>query len=336
MFYIINTSIYYSSTASLFRLRKEDDKMKIKERWVVTELKDEKNPDKVYYVSDMGRIMTKDLSRKKKRRIEFDPAKSKATYVKEGYKYHVQRRPIKVRKLVYYSFNSIPLDERRTIVSKDGNVFNVRLDNLEDRSKINRIYDEINLGCIENRVRIRWGRDELWIEMGSINFKSPSRLYYISNKGRVGFIDKEAGNIPTIIRDYENGIGTLSKDGYCRFRVSDREYYIHRLVACYFYRTPYSSPLQVHHINGIKHDNRLENLMWVNGEEHRQIEMKSGLSDSRIAYNKSNRRYSWDKIQEIREMYEKKGMTMNSISEVTGIDFGTIRQIVNYTTYKTP
>ena len=309
--------------------------MKIKERWVVTELKDEKNPDKVYYVSDIGRIMTKDLSRKKKWRIEFDPAKSKAT-AKEGFKYYVQRRPVKVRKLVYHSFNKIPLDDRRTLVSKDGNIFNVRLDNLEDRSKKDRTYDKINLGCTEDKARIRWGEDELWIEMGSINFKSPSKLYYISNKGRVGFVDKEAGNIPTIIRDYENGIGKLNTDGYFRLKVGGRGFSIHRLVACYFYKVPYSSPLQVHHINGIKHDNRLENLMWVNDKEHRQIEMASGISDSRIAYNKSNRRYSWDKVQEIREMYEKKGMTMTRISAVTNIDFGTIRQIVNYTTYKTP
>lgn len=309
--------------------------MKIKERWVVTELKDEKNPDKVYYVSDMGRIMTKDLSRKKKRRIEFDPAKSKAKDDR-GYKYHVQRRPIKVRKLVYYSFNKIPLDEVRSIVSKDGNIFNVRLDNLEDRSKRNRIYDEINLGCIENRVRIRWDEDELWIEMGSINFKTPSKIYYISNKGRVGVVDKEAGNIPTIIRDYENGIGSLNKQGYFKLYVGGKNFSIHRLVACYFYRVPYSSPLQVHHINGIKHDNRLENLMWVTAREHGGIERETGISDTRLAYSKSSRRYSWDKIQEIREMYEKKGMTMNSISEVTNIDFGTIRQIVNYTTYKTP
>lgn len=309
--------------------------MKIKENWVVTELKDEKNPDKIYYVSDIGRIMTKDLNRKKKRRIEFDPAKSKAKV--EGYKYHVQRRPIMVRKLVYYSFNNIPLDEVRTIVSKDGNIFNVRLDNLEDRSKKDRTYDKINLGCIENRVRIRWGlKNELWIEMGSINFKSPSRLYYISNRGRVGFVDKEAGNIPTITRDHETGIGKLDRKGYNSISLNNKRYYIHRLVACYFYKVPYSSPLQVHHINGIKHDNRLENLMWVTAREHGGIERETGISETRLAYSKSNRRYSWDKVQEIREMYEKKGMTMNSISEVTGIDFGTIRQIVNYTTYKTP
>lgn len=309
--------------------------MKIKENWVVTELKDEKNPDKIYYVSDIGRIMTKDLSRKKKRRIEFDPAKSKAT-AKEGFKYYVQRRPIKVRKLVYYSFNKIPLDELRTIVSKDGNIFNVRLDNLEDRSKRNRTYDKINLGCIEDIARIRWGEDELWIEMGSINFKSPSKLYYISNRGRVGVVDKEAGNIPTIVRDYENGIGSLNRQGYFILSVGGKPYPIHRLVACYFYKVPYNSPLQVHHINGIKHDNRLENLMWVNDKEHRQIEMKSGLAEGRISFNKSSRKHSWDTIQKIRHMYEEEGMNQHQISIDMNIDHGTIKQIVKYETYKTP
>lgn len=307
--------------------------MKVKERWVITELKDEKNPDKVYYVSDIGRIMTKDLNRKKKRRIEFDPKKSNAKV--GGYKYYVQRKPIMVRKLVYYSFNRIPLEEFRTLVSKDGDLFNVRLDNLEDRTNKDRIKDRINLGCLEDKVRIKWGQDELWIEMDFYNERAPGKIYYVSNKGRIGMIDKKADNKPTIIRDYENGIGKLNGKGYVHFSINKLGYSIHRLVASYFLKVPYNSPLQVHHINGIKHDNRLENLMWVNGEEHRKTEMETGLAEGRISFNKNSRKHSWDTIQKIRHMYEEEGMNQHQISIDMDIDHGTIKQIVKYETYKT-
>ncbi len=185
--------------------------MKIKERWVVTELKDEKNPDKVYYVSDIGRIMTKDLNRKKKRRIEFDPAKSKATE-KVGYKYHVQRRPIKVRKLVYHSFNKIPLEDRIPLGSKDGNIFNVRLDNIRDKSSKNRMqWDRrIDLGCKEARVKFRIGcKDdripcdyEYWVEIDLISEEFPSKVYYVSDMGRIASYDKDTENYKIEVDTY--------------------------------------------------------------------------------------------------------------------------------------
>jgi hypothetical protein len=50
----------------------------------------------------------------------------------------------------------------------------------------------------------------------------------------------------------------------------------HRLLATYFIDNPYSK-LQVNHINGIKHDNRLENLEWVTQSENAKHSFLNGL-----------------------------------------------------------
>ena len=59
------------------------------------------------------------------------------------------------------------------------------------------------------------------------------------------------------------------KDGYCQVMLGRKTIplYIHRLVAETFIPNPNNLP-QVDHINGVKSDNRLENLRWVDATDN--------------------------------------------------------------------
>jgi hypothetical protein len=58
-------------------------------------------------------------------------------------------------------------------------------------------------------------------------------------------------------------VGSKDKDGYIQITLSRKKYKLHRLVALYFIDNP-NNYLEIDHINRIKHDNRKENLRWVN------------------------------------------------------------------------
>lgn len=312
----------------------------MEEKWIITELVNTDYPNRQYYVSNLGRVKSIENGEEV---IRFDPATSSAS-ASSGYKFHIQRRPIRIRRLVYHSFNKIPLRDRVPLESKDGNIFNVRLDNIRDKSSKNRIgWDRrIDLGCKEARVKFRIGcKDdripcdyEYWVEIDLINEHQPSKVYYISDMGRIASYDKDTGNYKVEVDTYNQKRKTDS--GYYVWGLNKVRYNIHRLVASYFHHTPITSGLMVHHKNGIKTDNRACNLEWVDPLEHGKAHMEHEVVGNKIRENnKRKRKYSWDTVCKIRKMYEEDKMTKHEISQVVGIDFGTVRQIVNYDTYKT-
>lgn len=79
---------------------------------------------------------------------------------------------------------------------------------------------------------------------------------------------------------------SIKRDGYCfcilyNKQKEKKSLNIHRVVAENFIPNP-ENKREVNHINGIKTDNRLENLDWVTPSENIQHSIKSGRWDNRL------------------------------------------------------
>lgn len=151
-------------------------------------------------------------------------------------------------------------------------------------------------------------------------------LYYIGNNGKV-------------LREYKKHLIQLKpvkmKIGYLavelRNGVDIKRKYVHRLVLAAFVG-PCPDGYECRHLNGVRHDNRLENLKWGTFAENQMDRVKHG-TDNRGVRN-SQAKLDENKVRYIRDIYSQGNKTQTELALKFGVDSSVISEIVNRKLWK--
>jgi hypothetical protein len=170
-------------------------------------------------------------------------------------------------------------------------------------------------------------QNEIWLPI-----KGYEGLYECSSLGRIKSLPRIASNnqpFPGGIRkqfiDPRPGYGYLNVG--LNINGKKRSKCVHRIIAIAFLGLP-SMSLDVNHINGIKTDNRIENLEWLSRSENIKHSFKLGLSKIHGMYSR-NKKLNTEKVAEIRQKYLPRKYSFRMLGREYGVSEATIRQIVN-------
>ena len=158
----------------------------------------------------------------------------------------------------------------------------------------------------------------------------------ISNKGNIKSLETLKDRTVHINSGYELIVLENEKGRYSRL--------VHRLVAQTFIPNPENKPC-VNHLNGIKTDNRVENLEWVTYKENIEHAAKTGLIDYTKRKNTNTKIYPRDEnhkltkatreqVIEMRKMYDSGDYVLRELSDKFSMSISVIWKIVNRKTWK--
>lgn len=128
--------------------------------------------------------------------------------------------------------------------------------------------------------------------------------YKVSNYGRVMNWKRR-----TVLKQQVVG----KKYGYKAVTLSRKKYFVHRLVAYAFIQNLENKP-QVNHKNGLRCDNRVENLEWCTDLENRQHAEANGIAEG-VAGKPVRNWKTGEQYMSIRDAARKTGKKEEYISD---------------------
>jgi hypothetical protein len=121
----------------------------------------------------------------------------------------------------------------------------------------------------------------------------------------------------------------MIRNWYLRIDLNNKTFTIHRLVAEAFIPNP-DNKSQVNHINGIKTDNRVENLEWVTQSENIRHAIKIGIKKPSLGENNGASKLKVNQILEIRNSC----LSSRKLALIYGVDKSIILDVKNKKTWK--
>lgn len=159
--------------------------------------------------------------------------------------------------------------------------------------------------------------------------------YQVSDLGRVKSLARVVEIRKGIFGNKKELILNTAKDrkGYLRVKLckksdefcSENNKIIHRLVANEFLENPLNKP-QVNHKNGIKDDNRVDNLEWATGSENVIHAFANNLKISQKGSEHGNSKLTEKEVLEIRAIGRTK--TLKEVAKIYNVDLSLISLIL--------
>lgn len=158
-------------------------------------------------------------------------------------------------------------------------------------------------------------------------------VYEVSNLGRVRRIKPGSGTHPKKIRRL-----WISRDGYQGVSLYNREaqktFQVHRLVAEAFLG-PCPEGMWVNHKDGIKTNNRVDNLEYTTPSENHRHAWSNGLHSACTGERHGNATLTSEQVRMIRSEYETGEWSQKDLAEKYCMGVSAIWFIVNNKTWKT-
>ena len=157
--------------------------------------------------------------------------------------------------------------------------------------------------------------------------------YYVSN---VGNVYSYKNNKLKKLKPWKSKIKRPKERGdYLKISLSINgiviKHYIHRLVAKAFIP---NQKEQINHKNGIKNDNKVENLEWVTSKEN-HVHAKLSKLNSAFIKQQQPKKLTKDKVINIKKLL-KEGLSQYKIAGIYNVSRGTICDIKLGRIWKNP
>lgn len=148
--------------------------------------------------------------------------------------------------------------------------------------------------------------------------------YYVTEDGNI-YSDKTKRMVAQRMNPRGYCVVNLSINGKCK------TFEVHRLVALAYIPNSNNLPV-INHKNGIKTDNRVENLEWVTCKGNLMHAIKNGLWKPAKGKDTCHGRFEVSDVLRIRELKEQ-GIPTRKIAKMFNVSQGAIVQITLRHTY---